>query len=151
MGRQRKKLGPGELPDRRHWPKLPVPLQQEIFLYLMHYQNAAQQAADRAKQTCDLHPEELGFRNHWQYWSNAVSIIAWLISRLPNRQQYLAVIQRQEEERLWQAASGAGISSGAGSSEKPSASGASTGPPPTPGPGSGPSLPSATRKRRRTA
>lgn len=150
MPRPRKVLGPGELPDRRHWPKLPISVQQDLFLFLTAWQMAANAAVERAKQTCALYPEETGFQNQVTYWQNVVSAIAWLLSRVDKRQEYLAVIQRQEEERLLQAATAADTSSAADSSEKPSDSGATTEQPPTRGRRSARSSKSATRKPRRT-
>lgn len=79
--------------DPKKWPKYTEAEQKLITEFLMAYGLAALTAVERAKEMDQAAPGNHVISGTIKYWSNAVSIIDWMIQKVPQRQRQVQLLR----------------------------------------------------------
>jgi hypothetical protein len=99
-GRPRKVLEPGELPDRNYWPRHTERDQRLIATFLTTLILEAKNAEERSRQAMGKPPYAPGQEGTLAHWKATVKALAWVLSRVADRQAYLWVEQQQKAGKL---------------------------------------------------
>jgi hypothetical protein len=98
---RKRSLDANGLRQKKFWPHLPEPVQQELIEFLAFYRAVAESAALKAAEIADIAREDLGAAENSRYWTRVVRSIDWLLHRVPMRQRYLEIRLAKEQGR-WQ-------------------------------------------------
>jgi hypothetical protein len=79
------------LPPRGKWPKLTPTEQTTVGTFLSAYLNDAKEALEASERQMAIAPGHPGLSEQRKYWANVASGIMWMMSRVTEKQRYLAL------------------------------------------------------------